>query len=108
MKPSLSGMALIWLLHLPATSATGATEFEPNDTLATSTAVAISVPGEAIIGEATLGDGDWMDLDVDLYSFSIEPVASLPVRLTVDIMPDDASPVDTSLILFDANGNEVA
>lgn len=79
---------------------------EPNDELVMATATGLADIGTVVLADRVLGDGDWADLDVDLYSIEITPGASLPILMTatIDSPPND---LDAYLRLFDGSGTEI-
>ena len=80
---------------------------EPNDTVSTATSSGLVGIGTALIEGVELGDGDWVDRDVDLYAFEIDKPTALPVLVTID-MASSSPGLDGYLRLFDAAGVELA
>jgi len=78
---------------------------EPNDSIATATAVSFE-GGQAVIA-SVIGDGDYRWSDVDL--FAVELVAGTTIEIDVDARTlPSFSALDSYLRLFDASGRELA
>ena len=103
----LSSLAT-FLLALGAVSPmASAVEDEPNDTLTTATITGLSGLGRVTIADVPLGNGDWADRDVDIFSFDIYEPARRPVRLIVEVASESRE-FDAFVRLFGANGAELA
>jgi hypothetical protein len=103
----------ILLAFVVTPPATSMAEDEPNDTLYTATTTGLSGLGSVTITGVMLGNGDWADRDVDLYSFEINELTPRPVRLIVEVQ-SKTSELDAFVRLFgvdpavQGNGVEVA
>jgi len=82
-------------------------KFEPNDTLANATPVPFTASGKATLTGATIGDGLFTNLDVDLYRIDIPSGGLITANILAKQLPSP-SPLDSYLRLFDANGEELA
>ncbi|UCC32729.1 MAG: hypothetical protein JSU86_10680 [Phycisphaerales bacterium] len=99
------GMSVL-LAFAPALPAATAEVNEPNDTLATATTTGLVGLGTITVTDARVGDGDWPERDVDIYSFVIGELIPLPVVLTVEVVSSDPQ-LDAFLRLFDGSGAEL-
>jgi len=81
--------------------------FEPNDTLEQATPVPFSASGTATLAGATIGDGLFPSLDVDLYRLDLSKGGLITAEVVAKELPSPSS-LDSYLRLFDAQGNELA
>ena len=98
---SILGLALTLVLPSSANAT------EPNDTIATATSAGLVGEGTTFVGNGVVGDGDWLDRDVDIYSFELDPETTFPVLVTVEAI-SETSDFDGFLRFFDASGFELA
>ena len=103
----LSSLATFLLALGTVSPMASAVEDEPNDTLVTATTTGLSSFGSVTIADVTLGNGDWADRDVDIFSFEIYEPTPRPVRLIVEV--ESKSPeLDVFVRLFGVDGVELA
>ncbi len=82
-------------------------ENEPNDTLLTATPVVFNASGQASFTGATLGNGLFATLDVDLYRIDIPRGGQLTAEVVAKRL-NSGSTLDSVLRLFNAQGNQIA
>jgi hypothetical protein len=103
--PSVVAAILLSLL-IPSVQADDVEEVEPNDTIATATATGLTGLGTATVTNAFVGNGNWTELDVDLFAFEVNEETRLPVRVEVEAIAS-GSAFDAFLRLLDATGREL-
>ncbi|UCE60177.1 MAG: pre-peptidase C-terminal domain-containing protein [Phycisphaerales bacterium] len=94
-------------LILPWVLAISAHAIEPNDVLLSATDTGLVGPGTFTTTDAFLGDGDWVDLDVDIYFFEMDDATTPAILLRVELSASPDSSFDPFLRVFDASGAEL-
>jgi len=82
-------------------------ENEPNETLLTATPVVFNASGQANFAGATLGNGLFAALDVDLYRVELPRGGQLTAEVLAKRLPG-GSTLDSVLRLFNALGQQIA
>lgn len=85
-------------------SSTG--DSEPNDTLATATAIPFDAAGQANFTGVTIGNGLAANLDVDLYRIDLARGGLITAEVTARRLPAPST-LDSYLRLFNASGVEI-
>lgn len=84
-----------------------AADNEPNDTLATATPVNFNASGQAVFSNATIGNGIFTALDVDIYRVNMARGGQISAEVIAKRLPN-SSTLDSFVRLFNAQGVELA